>query len=562
MIRTLERYLGKDLARATALATVAFTLVMTVIAVIEPLRKQGLSGAQALSLFGYFLPLMCSLTLPVAALFAATIIYGRFSQDNELMACRASGVCTLTLMRPALVLGAIVGGSALLLGLHVAPTLWTMAERTVKHNLRQITYHQLKTRGHVNITRQRRLFHADHVDMEGGRVAGVVLIDYKHEGNARCLVASEAGLDFPELDGRTCLEFDFQDTEVCLQRRGSRIGFSEQDFRYLQLPGMPKDQPRLYGWKQLWDTWRDVNSNPAVQEEKEKILDNLLQGLICRELTGAIEREGRYDGFVKVGTPENPEERVQLEVEATEARLHGPNAAELGPAVPASGPASSPAASAPASAPAGRTVVVRERIGGELHRELRARSGRLECVRPDWRRELVVSLSLTDVEVRTVWAGGRTHRDDTATIGDLKFPEELRKRSREIDLDDLAAHPEKYNASKEVRTDVEKLRGRFVQRLRSKVRAEIHLRLSYGISTFLMVLIGAALGLLWRGGQMLAAFAISAVPGSAVVVMLLMGREFIRNPHVADAAGTAVIWGGIGLLAAAAAYLYLVVLRR
>ena len=51
---------------------------------------------------------MVSLTLPIAALFAATIIYGRFSQDNELMACRASGICTLSLLRPAVWLGVVV----------------------------------------------------------------------------------------------------------------------------------------------------------------------------------------------------------------------------------------------------------------------------------------------------------------------------------------------------------------------------------------------------------------------------------------------------------------------
>ena len=88
MTRTLDKYLGKDLAKATALAAVCFTLVLTVVVVIEPLRKQGLSGMQALALFGYSLPLSLSLALPVGALFAATMVYGRFAHDNELMACR------------------------------------------------------------------------------------------------------------------------------------------------------------------------------------------------------------------------------------------------------------------------------------------------------------------------------------------------------------------------------------------------------------------------------------------------------------------------------------------
>jgi len=45
----------------TALAALAFTLVLTVILVIEPLRKLGLSGLQAMSLFVYSLPLSLSM---------------------------------------------------------------------------------------------------------------------------------------------------------------------------------------------------------------------------------------------------------------------------------------------------------------------------------------------------------------------------------------------------------------------------------------------------------------------------------------------------------------------
>ena len=83
MIRTLQMYLGRELAKVTLLALASFTLVMTVFAIIEPLRKQGLAGEQVVSLVAFTLPVMLSFTLPIASLFAATIVYGRFAQDNE-----------------------------------------------------------------------------------------------------------------------------------------------------------------------------------------------------------------------------------------------------------------------------------------------------------------------------------------------------------------------------------------------------------------------------------------------------------------------------------------------
>jgi len=36
----------------------------------------------------------------MAALFAATLVYGRFANDNELDACKAGGISLLTLVYP------------------------------------------------------------------------------------------------------------------------------------------------------------------------------------------------------------------------------------------------------------------------------------------------------------------------------------------------------------------------------------------------------------------------------------------------------------------------------
>jgi len=108
LLKTLHGYLARDLMRVTGMALVAFTLLMTVLAIMEPLRKQGLATSEVASLFIYTLPVMLSLTLPFAALFAATIVYGRFAQDREMLACNASGISKVVLLKPAIVLGIIV----------------------------------------------------------------------------------------------------------------------------------------------------------------------------------------------------------------------------------------------------------------------------------------------------------------------------------------------------------------------------------------------------------------------------------------------------------------------
>jgi len=53
--------------------------------------------------------------LPVAALFATTMVYGRLAADNELTACRAAGISFFAIAWPALVLGFTVALSSLFL---------------------------------------------------------------------------------------------------------------------------------------------------------------------------------------------------------------------------------------------------------------------------------------------------------------------------------------------------------------------------------------------------------------------------------------------------------------
>jgi len=553
VLRTLETYLGKDLARATALATAAFTVLMTVFAVLEPMRKYGLSGEQALRLFGYSLPLMFSLTLPIGALFAATIVYGRFSQDNELMACRASGLCTLSLMRPALYLGLFVSAVTLGLGLYVAPKLWTLSERTVKHNLKDITYHRLRTRGHVDIPKGDWIFHADAANPETGWVDGAVVVNTEDPANVVCLVAATAYMEFAERDGRTFVVFHWTNPTVIRQQLGDQFLEREQRFKFIELPGMPDDKPRLYDWNQLWRTWRSPEDSPPVLRELAGIRRELLVGVFYADLLGALEGGGRYAKLAELGAPPPPASAKRIEIECSGGRLHDGQEVRLGAPV---------GATAPAGGGAGAGVMVREYEGDRLHREFFASRARVVGTWGEYHRRPRVSVTLYDVDVRLAGMTGAAHRRTSFTLGPYAVPPGVLAKAEGIDLEAFLDDPDARRVRPATMERIRKLKSNLISRLKAKVQAEIHLRLAYGISTFLMVLVGAGLGLLWRGGQMLAAFAISAVPGSVVIMLLFMGRELIRSTGGHAEYGIAVIWGGIAALVAAAGFIYARPLRR
>src|SRR5665213_1922529 len=105
MSRTLFWYVFKDLMKIFFMASGALAGIMSFGGLLRPLTQNGLDGSQVILLLRYFMPAMSTYSLPVAALFATTAVYGRMSADNELTACRASGISFLSIATPAMLLG-------------------------------------------------------------------------------------------------------------------------------------------------------------------------------------------------------------------------------------------------------------------------------------------------------------------------------------------------------------------------------------------------------------------------------------------------------------------------
>ena len=219
-------------------------------------------------------------------------------------------------------------------------------------------------------------------------------------------------------------------------------------------------------------------------------------------------------------------------------------------------------ASGPASRPTGR-VVVRLYEGRRLWRELRATEVEVKGRWGDFRGTAEVALRLRDVLIRQADQPlDQALRQAEYEMGPFAIPSEVIAQAMRIDLDDLYRQPERYGLSRKIRRMISALDTQVIARLLAKVQAEMHHRLAYGVSCMLMVMLGAALGLMLGHGQILAAFAVSAIPGSAVHVLLLMGRQLIANPGVPSVYGIAAIWGGVGALAAATLFVYVVYMRR
>src|SRR3954463_15108799 len=105
MSRTIFFYIFKDLMRIFLMASGALAGIMSFGGLLRPLTEHGLDAGQAAKMLSYFMPAMTTYSLPIAALFAPTVVSARPAADNELVACRAAGISFMSIGLPAVVLG-------------------------------------------------------------------------------------------------------------------------------------------------------------------------------------------------------------------------------------------------------------------------------------------------------------------------------------------------------------------------------------------------------------------------------------------------------------------------
>jgi len=606
LLRTLHLFLARELAKVTLMSLVAFTLVMTVFAIIEPMRKQGLSSDQVISFLGYTLPMMLSLTLPIAALFAATIVYGRLSQDNEVLACRAGGIATLTLLEPALALGILVTAASLWLTNSVTPYLAQRAQLAVQGNIKAIVQYQLRKQGYVRYLGN--ILHADSVEetRDGLVLNGVVLVIAKGPKDAGApppkdpnapaskdpnapapkdpnasqisnlksqipeaasvhgvwdvmvVTADRADATFQEVDGEAFVGIQMESPIVS---RSTQFNIEREDSH--PIDAMPlktdvRDDPGWYTWGDLVETLKYPARNAGIQQKLRTLWADVGHEKLVTEVIDAIQAGKPYELQGPVG-------RVEISAPFAEKR---PLEANLVAGVDS----------------AGRRQPVVVRIIGPLEvRVLEADHCRLTVTRSPLKNEKNASLASLDldgdVRVRTGPAGPSVSRPasmsrpadapedwtrrGSAHVGDLEMPPSVTQYlSTHVDPNQMLENITGISHDPVVIGRAQGIVGYDIASLRGHILAEMHGRLAYGLSCFLMVAMGSALGLVYRGGQLLSAFVLAMVPATIVIVMIVMGKQMLGNPKLPSIYGMSAVWGGIAALVAGNLGLYGYLARR
>ena len=576
MSKTLFWYLFRDLARIFFMASGALAGIMSFGGLLRPLTENGLDAAQVGKMLTFLTPAMMAYSLPAAALFAATVVYGRLAADNELTACRAAGISYSVIGLPALVLGLLVALLSLLLLCFIVPVFSLKVEKVVYSNLANYVVNKIERNHQIRIGTG-----AGHFYTVFAEDAGILPPDPKHPENQMVQLIGPTIVTYePAAKGSSLVvPKDFNTSQLATVRiqpqgadpvndplqitidliGGARFprrfaGDSQIGFQHATFGPLALDNPMRENVAFL-DIWRllRVAGDPALSQRVSVAVNQILR----RDEEGAFLLEGaaglREQGIFQMSTTSAPGSPGQVYTIVAAGALSTLRDDAL----------------IVASSPGSKQVKLTETQNGRVLLTADARELHLHTHADERDRQMVATVDLFDLDLMRPGTGmgaSAAQRPSWSRTIDVPMDAAISELRRTRNLRTMDADPGLPSQ------DAYFLRREQVV-VNNDVRAELHGRASFAVSCLILVLVGSALGMMFRSGNFLNAFAVSFMPALLCITLVVAGKQTADHvPDVVDAnfllhngplnLGLALIWSGNVIVAALAVYLIARLSRR
>jgi len=150
-MRILHRYILKEMLKTLALGLASVTGVVAFGMVLRALEHYGLGPFTSALYMVLSMPKAAYFALPLAAVLAGTLVYGRLAAQNEVMACRASGIPIWSLFWPTIVLAVVTSAVAFFLVAWPLPASAYAAKRLALADIERLFFTRLSSTGRIRL---------------------------------------------------------------------------------------------------------------------------------------------------------------------------------------------------------------------------------------------------------------------------------------------------------------------------------------------------------------------------------------------------------------------------
>ena len=553
---TLSRYIFVDLLRIFLLASGALAGIMSFGGLLRPLTQQGLDASQVGQLLTYFTPAMTAYSFPIAALFATTMVYGRLSADNELTACRAAGISLLSVAVPAFVLGLLVALVSLLFLWFVVPLFTLKAEKVIYSNIAKLVANRID-RTHQIPFQQYTVFAQDAYlpppEELGPGEQQVILIgptivhfdrpkgkdDWQYKVPKEFFTASQAtAYIFENEEGKPELTVRFSDGATFPREfKGAVVGAVEAtQFGPIPIQSPIKENTKFMNLRQLRALYARPEDSRKIQENVNEFIRHDQEFGYLRMVGTALNGPAREWVFQ---TPGGEEYVLSVAPGTPQAHIHG---WEL--VIPLTGIAGTP----PPLPPNARPVRLQRIKAGKAEAVTEAREARLRVWARRTTGQFDVSLKLDRPVTRVGGAAGEEDVVNARSADSIPFKVPMPESLRNLDQRPL----EYYRTPAAVGSGNQRALERQLIVLNNDIVSEMHARMAFALSCLILVLVGCSLGMMFRSGNFLTAFAVSFVPALLSITLIIAGQQtcgnipWQRGPNWENplGMGVALIWSG------------------
>jgi lipopolysaccharide export LptBFGC system permease protein LptF len=563
--RTLHSYILRELLRVFLMTASALTTLMAFGGTFKPLTKQGIDVRDLMLIVVNMMPAMLAYAIPIAALFAAVLVYWRMSTDNELTACRAGGVSFTAIVLPALVLGLAVASVDLVFVNYVVPRFLQSTERAVRQDMGSLIVNQIGRQEKFQVeglslgnslvvtANSAELEPSDDPDTAVVRLEGMAASTVDKRGRPTYMaVAQVARIWIHNLPKEDAAEVTFEvrnssafDPTNGYKKVSMTLNWAQMTGKPYRVSSVLKTKPKFLNLKDLRDLSVDPFRFPDVAKAYDRLKTTADFERIAENAQSAWEKNGHRLRFFHM--EEGGRSGDELTLTASRAVLDP-------------------------QAPPGKalTFLGRQGAGDGGVKVQQVSNGKVvatfTCDQVDLQLESdplgqSVFARLHMHENLQVQTELTTRQEEARDLGDLTFdPPELLQVPAVQDKWALLAQA-RQSPRKELRDlggDVQKQ----IDTLSQKIDSELHSRGSFSLSCLTLVLLGAALGILLRGQNPLAVFVVGFVPAVVLVLLITAGRQLTEGNARNVTTGISLIWAGNAVLLLLVTGVYLRLVRR